>query len=190
MILLQLFLSFFKIGTFAFGGGYGMISFMIDECISHEWLTYDEILNFIAVAESMPGPIAVDLATFIGSSQGGFWGALISVFAVILTSFLLMLIIAKFLKNFLNYPIIRKILNIIQPVVIGIILATAVNFILNEIFGITSINSSLLFNWKGLIILLLLSVLSILYKNLRKKQISPILLIIFSGILGFLFFGL
>jgi len=188
MILLRLCLSFLKIGTMAFGGGYGMLSFMIDESLSNNWLTMDELLNFIAVAESMPGPIAVDMATFIGSSQGGFLGALISVLSVVFTSFILMIIITKVMKNILKKPIIRTILNCIQPVVVGIILATATSFLLTKIFNIETIYSTFIFNWKGLLILTSLFATSLTYKNLRKSNISPIILILISGVLGFIIF--
>ena len=68
MIYLKLFLTFLKIGLVSFGGGYGMISMIRDDCLANGWLTEDELLNFIAVAESTPGPIAVNMATFVGSS--------------------------------------------------------------------------------------------------------------------------
>jgi len=187
MILLQLFLIFLKIGTFSFGGGYSMISFMVEECIANYWLTMEELLNFIAVAESMPGPIAVDMATFIGSSQGGFLGAVLSVIAVILTSFILMLLIAKFFKKAITHPWIRKTLNCIQPVVIGIILATATSFLMTEIFHISTIHSSISFNWKGIIILGSLIITTLLFKIWKKKP-SPLILIIISGILGVVLF--
>ena len=187
MIFLKLFLTFFKIGLFAFGGGYGMLSFMVDECIANEWLTMEELLNFIAIAESMPGPIAVDMSTFIGASQGGFWGALLCVIAVIFTSFVLMLVIAKFFKKALNYKWMRTLLNYIQPVISGIILATAINFLISELFHITTIHSSFSFNWKGTIIFSVLIIISLLFKIFKKKP-SPILLIVISGIMGFLIF--
>ena len=187
MILLKLFLIFLKIGLFAFGGGYGMISFMVDECITNDWLIMEELLNFIAVAESMPGPIAVDMSTFIGASQAGFLGALLCAIAVVTASFVLMLLIAKYFKKALQYTFVRKTLNYIQPVVTGILLATATTFLLSKIFNITTINSTFLFNWKGLIIFGVLIVISLLTK-IFKKRISPIILIILSGILGVLIF--
>lgn len=187
MILLQLFFTFFKIGTFAFGGGYGMLSFMIDECLAHNWLTMEELLNFIAVAESMPGPIAIDMATFIGSSKGGFLGALLSVIAVISVSFIVMLLIAKFFKKFSHNNWIRKILNCVQPVVIGIILATGTNFLISTVFNISTYNSSFLFSWKAALILGILTITTLAFK-IFKKSPSPILLIIISGILGFIIF--
>ena len=83
MIYLQLFLVFLKIGAISFGGGYGMISIIRDECLSNGWLNEDEMLNFIAVSESTPGPIAVNLATFVGSSQGGILGAFLATLGVV-----------------------------------------------------------------------------------------------------------
>ena len=78
MIYLKLFLAFLKIGAVSFGGGYGMISLIRDDCLANGWLTEEELLNFIAVAESTPGPIAVNMATFVGSSQGGILGAFLT----------------------------------------------------------------------------------------------------------------
>ena len=78
MIFLKLFLTFLKVGAVSFGGGYGMISIIRDDCLANGWLTEEELLNFIAVAESTPGPIAVNMATFVGSSQGGVLGAFLA----------------------------------------------------------------------------------------------------------------
>ena len=84
MIYLSLFLTFLKIGTFSFGGGYGMISVIRDECLSIGWLNEEQLMNFIAVAESTPGPIAINMATFVGSSQGGLLGAIVATAGVVL----------------------------------------------------------------------------------------------------------
>ena len=94
-ILLDLFVTFFKLGLFTFGGGYAMIPLVTDEVISHGWMSYQEIMNFIAVAESTPGPIAINMATFVGATQGatlggvGFsiLGALVATLGVVLPSF-------------------------------------------------------------------------------------------------------
>ena len=99
MIYLKLFLEFLKIGAFSFGGGYGMISLIRDTVISNGWLTENQLMNFIAVSESTPGPLAINMATFIGSSQGGILGALSATFGVVLPSFVIILIISLILKN-------------------------------------------------------------------------------------------
>ena len=94
-ILLDLFLTFLKIGAVSFGGGYAMIPLLTDEVLAHGWLTSSEILNFIAVSESTPGPVAINMATFIGASQGGFLGALLATLGVVLPSFIIILIIEE-----------------------------------------------------------------------------------------------
>ena len=102
MIYLKLFLTFFKIGVLSFGGGYGMISLIREETLINGWLTEDEILNLIAVSESTPGPIAVNIATFVGSTQAGILGSLLATLGVILPSFIIILIIAALIQNLLK----------------------------------------------------------------------------------------
>ena len=103
MIFVRLFLTFLKIGAVSFGGGYGMISLIREEVLSHGWLTEEQLLRFIAVSESTPGPIAVNMATFIGASQAGFMGALAATFGVVLPSFVVILLIAALLKKVMKY---------------------------------------------------------------------------------------
>ena len=103
MILLELFLTFFEIGALTFGGGYAMIPFVREQVLAHGWLTEEELLNMIAVSESTPGPIAVNMATFVGSEQAGILGSAAATLGVVLPSFLIILIISVLLKNFLKY---------------------------------------------------------------------------------------
>ena len=117
-ILLRLFLTFFKIGLFTFGGGYAMIPLIRDECLANEWLSEGELLNFIAVSESTPGPVAVNMATFVGSSQAGVLGSLCATFGVILPSFIIILLIVAILKNVLQYAGVRATLSGVRPVVV------------------------------------------------------------------------
>ena len=98
MICLTLFWNFLMIGTLSFGGGYGMISLVREVVLGHGWLTESEFLSFIAVSESTPGPLAVNMATFIGSSQAGLPGALVATLGVVLPSFVIILLVAE---NFL-----------------------------------------------------------------------------------------
>ena len=103
MIYLQLFLNFLKIGALSFGGGYGMIAVVKETVISNAWLTETEFLDFVAVAESTPGPLAVNMATFVGSSQGGFLGALTATIGVIFPSFVIILLLAAIINNLLKF---------------------------------------------------------------------------------------
>ena len=95
MIYLQLFLTFLEIGAVSFGGGYAMIPLIREKVISHGWLVEEELLNMIAVSESTPGPIAVNMATFIGSEQGGVLGAMLATLGVVLPSFIIILLISS-----------------------------------------------------------------------------------------------
>ena len=95
MIYLKLFLIFLEIGAVSFGGGYGMISIIREKVLTFGWLSEDEFVNFIAVSESTPGPLAVNMATFVGSSQAGFIGGLIATLGVVLPSFVIIFIIAS-----------------------------------------------------------------------------------------------
>ena len=98
MIYLRLFLNFLMIGALSFGGGYGMVSLVRETVLSNGWLTENEFLNFIAVSESTPGPLAVNMATFIGSTQGGILGSFVATLGVVLPSFLIILLIASALR--------------------------------------------------------------------------------------------
>ena len=102
MILLELFIGFLKVGCFAFGGAYGAIPLIRDVVLSHGWLDDEMLTYMIAVSESTPGPIMVNLATYVGSSQAGIPGALIATLAVVLPSFLLILLVTALLKTALS----------------------------------------------------------------------------------------
>ncbi len=102
-LLLDLFLSFAKIGLFTFGGGYAMIALIENTCVENrQWITHDEMMNIAVVAESTPGPIAINCATYVGYKQKGFAGALIATIGMILPSFCIIFVISKFLDHFLE----------------------------------------------------------------------------------------
>lgn len=190
MIYLQLFLSFLKIGAISFGGGYGMVSVLRDEALSNGWMSEEEFLNLVATAESTPGPIAVNMATFIGSTQAGILGALVSTLGVVLPSFIIILIISAVLKNFLRYGLVQGALRGIRPVVSGLVVATGITLFLKQILSLENIGEGIAFNWKQAAIFLLIILFAFAFKKLFKKKPSPILLIIFSALSGMLFFGI
>ena len=190
MIYLHLFLTFLKIGAVSFGGGYGMIPLIREDCLANGWLTEDEILNFIAVAESTPGPIAINMATFVGASQGGILGAMFATLGVVLPSFCIILLIVALLAKLLKYAGVKAVLHGIRPAVVGMILATALTMFLSVIFQIKTVESTFFFEWKALCIFGVVAFIGFGYKAWKKKAFSPILLILISGVLGVLFFGL
>ncbi len=104
-ILPDLFLTFAKIGLFTFGGGYAMIALIEDECVEKKkWITHDEMMNVTVIAESTPGPIAINCATFTGYKQEGFAGAAVATLGMVLPSFCIIFLISMFLSNFLEIP--------------------------------------------------------------------------------------
>ncbi len=189
MIYLQLFLNFLKIGVVSFGGGYGMIPLIQETVISHGWLTQEEILNFIAVSESTPGPIAINMATFIGSSQSGILGSFIATLGIVIPSFVIILLIATLAKNLMKFAGVKATLNGIRPTIIGMIFATFVTMFISTIFSIKTVESTFAFDWKGLVIFAVVAIIALAFKLWRKKSISPILLIVFSGGLGLLMYS-
>ena len=184
MIYLRLFLTFLKIGAVSFGGGYGMISLIRDDCLRNAWLTEAELLNFIAVAESTPGPIAVNMATFVGSSQGGILGALLATLGVVLPSFVIILLVASVFSRLLKYAGVKATLSSIKPTIAALILGVALTMLLSLLFGIKDIKSSFAPDIPGIILFALIAALAFAYGRWRKKPISPILLIILSGVIG------
>lgn len=189
MIYLELFLTFLQIGAVSFGGGYGMISLIREKVLLHEWLTEEELLNIIAVSESTPGPIAVNIATFIGSAQGGILGSLLATLGVVLPSFIIILIIAALIKSLLKYKGVQAFLGGIRPCVVGLILATAVTMLLSNLLSLEVLKSKIIPDVKGIIIFLIIAAVVILAKKIRKKPLSPIFLILISAGLGMAFYG-
>ena len=189
-IYLSLFLVFLKIGAVAFGGGYAMISLVREEVLQNAWLTESEFINFIAVAESTPGPIAINMATFIGSAQAGIWGSVCATLGVILPSFVIILVIASIFNNLLKYAGVKWALSGIKPVIAALITSTAVGLLLTCFVGTDKYNGAFSFDYKSVIIFGVVVITSFVYKKIAKKNLSPILLIIISAILGGILYSL
>lgn len=190
MILFELFFTFFKIGALTFGGGYAMIPFVREQVLLHGWLTEEELLNMIAVSESTPGPIAVNMATFVGSNEAGILGSIAATLGVVLPSFIIILIIASLLKNFLKYNGVKAFLSGVRPCVVSLILGTALTLLLSVLFGIGSGNFTFNIDFKGIVILEIIVIISTLYKHAKGKKPSPILMIAISAFLGMIFYSL
>ena len=185
MICLDLFLGFLKVGCFAFGGAYGAIPLIRDVVMSYGWLNDEMLTYMIAVSESTPGPIMVNLATYIGSSQAGFLGASIATLAVVLPSFLIILLVTALLKTALKNKYVQAILRGLKPCVIGIVLATGIYMVLKNCFVTIS---DVTVNLNAVIISALLIASMFGYKHLKKKKLSPISLILLSAVLGIIVF--
>ena len=131
MIYLELFLGFLKVGCFSFGGAYGAIPLIRDVVSGYGWLSEETLSYMIAISESTPGPIMINLATYIGSRQGGLFGALLATFAVVLPSFVLVLLAMALLRFLAGSECFRTVMGGLKACVIGVILATGVGLLTN-----------------------------------------------------------
>ena len=184
MIFLKLFLTFLKIGAFTFGGGYAMLPLMQNEVAANNWMSDAELVNFIAVSESTPGPLAINAATYIGAEVGsayGWWGGLLgavcATLGIVVPSFVIILIVARFLMKFSTNRYVASVMKHLKPAVVGLI-ASAVITLGQPVFLPNGIGGIQLFP-------LIFSVAVfglVLFLAIKKKH--PILLIGLSAALG------
>jgi chromate transporter len=178
MTLLQLFVSYLKIGFFGFGGGYAMLSLIHSEVVvSHQWLTNSEFSDIVAISQMTPGPIAINSATYIGYEVAGFWGSVVATVAVSLPALTLMLLITIFFLRLRDNRYVKGIVAGMRPVVIGMIASAA----LLLIFPTSSEGASFIDGWSWAIFV------ATLVASARK--VNPILLIVISGLVGIILYG-
>ena len=183
MIYLELFLSFLKIGFFSFGGGYGAIPFITEEVVNYRgWLSNEKLLSYIAVGESTPGPFAINIATFVGSSQAGIGGAIVASIGFILPSLIIITIISLFIEILLKKTGVFKTMNLVKATIVGLILATAFIFFKNSLF--IDQNFSLI----SIGIIAICLTIKLLYEKKFKKRFNPLLIILISAILGIILY--
>lgn len=186
MIFLNLFLTFFKIGAFTFGGGYAMLPLIQAEVIAKGWIEQDLLVNFIAVAESTPGPFAINTATYIGSEMGGQFGAWGSVFGafcatlgVVLPSFIIILIVAQFFEKFKESKGVKGVMSGLKPAVVGLIGAAVISIgkTVFERFFAETVNFADPHLWVSIGTVIVMSVLAF-------KKVHPIIIICLSAVVG------
>ena len=187
MIYVELFWNFLMIGALSFGGGYGMISLVRETVLGHGWLTESEFLSFIAVSESTPGPLAVNMATFIGASQAGLVGSFAATVGVVLPSFVIILLIAAALDSLMKYAGVNAFLAGVRPCVVAMILATACTMGLSTLAGFAADKAGIAPDLRSIVVFLLLWGLHALCRRKKGKAPSPIGMILFSAGLGILF---
>lgn len=186
MIYLELLAAFLKVGLFTFGGAYGAIPLIRDAVLSHGWLTDEVFTYFVGVAESTPGPIMVNMATYVGSHQAGILGSLLATFGVVLPSFVIILLVASILNTFMDKKPVKFVLAFIKPCIAGVILAAGVSMLITALF--TSL-SPITVDWFAVIIGVILMAIRIGWKKVKKSVISPLLLIACAAVLGIVFYG-
>ncbi len=171
-MILELFMAFFKIGLFSFGGGYAMLPFIQEQTIEvHGWLTTHEFLDMLGIAQITPGPISINTATFVGYRLGGIMGAITSTVAVVLPSFIIVLIISFFFQKFSKSHTIQNVFKGLRPIVLGLVASAAVD-----------IGRGVFIDFKAIVIAILIFVLLIF------KKMDTIALIVLAAILGILFY--
>ena len=176
-MLFKLFYTFAKIGLFTFGGGYGMIAIVQDECVEKKkWITEDEFATVLTIAESTPGPIAINCATYTGYAQGGILGAIAATFGVVLPSFVIIFLISSFFNNILDFPVIANAFRGIQIGVGLIILRAGYNLFKKMKKSTFSI------------IVLMIACLIMLAINFLGWNFSTIYMLLIAGVLGIMFF--
>ncbi len=180
MIYLQLFLSFLQVGAFSFGGAYGAIPLIRDVVLGRGWMDDAALTHMIAVSESTPGPIMVNMATYVGSSQAGLGGAAVATLAVVLPSFVIILLVMIALRRLMEHPAFQAVLGGVKPCVIGIILATGIQLILGNIS----------LDLRAVLLTVLLAGGLVVSRKVTKKGIQPIGLIALSALLGMVVYGI
>lgn len=182
-IYLQLFYEFFKIGLFTFGGGYAMIPLVRDTAVNNGWLLADEFSSLIAVCESTPGPVAINMATYIGSLQGGILGSACATLGVVLPSFLIILLIASLLNKFTENKHFKNFIRGVKPVVTALILSTGL-LLFVECIGVNVSTFEINLKIVSLIVFILIALSYIIVLKVFKKKISSIQLILIAAVLG------
>ena len=190
MKLVELFGVFFKIGLFTFGGGYGMIPLVQQEVLSRGWMDADMLYRFIGVCESTPGPIAVNMATFVGSTQAGLAGSACATLGVVLPALLIMMLITAALAAFRENRYVRAAMAGIRPVVAGMITATGACIALRCLLALAGGSAGIAPDWRQLAIGAVLIAALWIWVKLLKRRFSPILLILFSAACGMAVYGL
>ncbi len=188
MTLLKLFLAFFKIGLFTFGGGYGMIPLIQQEALARGWLDAETLYRYIGISESTPGPIAVNMATFVGASQAGLAGSLCATVGVVLPSFVIILLIAAAMKSFRENRFVKAALRGIKPVVAGMIAATGLYIALRCVIVNLASLRGMSVDLRQAGIAAALGLFSLMWVKALKRPFTPILTILVSAALGVLFY--
>lgn len=187
MIYLKLFWDFFRVSCFTFGGAYGAIPLIRDMVLGNGWLTDEQLTYMIAVSESTPGPIMVNMATYIGSSQAGFWGSLIATVGVVLPAYLIITLIMGILRNTIRHRYVQAVLQGLKPCVTGIVLATGLYMVIHNMLPMAE---SRWLDLPGIVITAALVCIMGLYRKVTKKPLSPIALIGCAAVLGMIVFGI
>ena len=181
MILLELFWVFLLIGAFTFGGGYAMVAMVQQQVVSRGWMDAESVIDFVAIAESTPGPIAVNMATFVGAELGGFTGALCATVGVVLPSFIVILLVARCYQAFRKSKWVQGVMSGLKPAVVGLI-GSAVVTIALAVFAPNGLASSVftdISTWFWMAVSA-----ALLGISLKWKKLHPIVIVCICAVVG------
>lgn len=181
MIYLDLLWTFLKIGALTFGGGYAMLPLIQDAVLSHQWMSMQALVDFIAVSESTPGPLAVNMATYVGAEVAGLGGSLCATLGVVLPSFLVILLVARCFDRFQQSPLVKGCMAGLKPAVVGLIASAAVS-VGSAVLAPTGWTLALLSQPETYLSLGIF----LLALGLAFKKLHPIAIICLSAFLGLL----
>lgn len=179
MIFLKLFFTFFKIGAFTFGGGLAMLPFVQESVLENGWLTSAEIVDFIAVSESTPGPFAINISTFVGTRMGSIPGALCATLGVVIPSFIIILLVAKFYEKFKKSRTVSGLMTGLKPAAIGLILGAVVT-VGSAVFIPAGFTFAIFKTTEFYVSLTIFIIAAIM----AFKKVNPIIIICLSAVLG------
>lgn len=179
-VYLLLFFEFFKMGALTFGGGYAMIPFIEETVLAHNWMTTEELVDFIAVSESTPGAFAVNISTYIGSEVGGLLGSFLATLGLVLPPFIIIILIAKVYEKIKENTLVQGAMLGLKATVVGLIAATVLS-VGKEIFFSKGINAAV---FQSANFYVSLAIFAIALFLLLYKKLNPILIIAGSAVVG------
>lgn len=187
MDFLILFLTFFKIGAFTIGGGYAMLPFIQQEVLNHQWVEEADLINFIAVSESTPGPFAINMATYVGSQVGGsfgvwgsIFGALCATMGVVLPSFIIILLVAQFYEKYKKSRIVKGCMSGLKPAVVGLI-GAAILSVVGEVLFPAGVSTAVFTSPSFYVSI---GIFALTCTLAFWKKVHPIILIVMSAAIG------
>jgi chromate transporter len=199
MEFLQLFWVFFKIGLFTIGGGHAMIPLIMQDVVATGWLTEEVLIDFIAISESTPGPFAVNIATYTGTTVGqtllggGFWpgllGAICATTGVVLPSVIIIILVVKLFSKAMKKPAVKEVFTGVRSSVAGLLLSVFLPLFITVILGMDSVwdKGGATFDFVGFVIFAILMAVS--FVKVKGKSLHPIIIVVLSGVLGLLMYG-
>lgn len=188
-IYFQLFITFFKIGLFTIGGGQAMIPMITRDVVELGWLTQEQVQVFIAIAESTPGPFAVNIATYTGIETAGVWGAIMATLGVVLPSVIIIVLVAKLLTSFMKKPSVQEVFTGVRSTVTGLLSAVWLALALRILFAIGSVwdVSTVSPDYVGMGIFA--AVFGLSFIKIKGKKMKPVLIVLICAVLGVLCYG-